>query len=162
MVREYDRRAAVTYANKWAYRRNPDYYDFSELGGDCTNYISQCIYAGAGVMNYTPVTGWYYKSLNDRAPAWTGVQYLYKFLISNTQQGPFASEVELARVMPGDVIQLRDESVFYHSLIVVAAGRNPGPGNVLVNAHTLNAYRRPLSSYSYADYRVLHIEGAYD
>ena len=30
----YDRRAAVAYAHKWAYGRNPAYYDFSEIGGD--------------------------------------------------------------------------------------------------------------------------------
>ena len=52
----YDREAAVEYANKWAYGRNPRFYDFSQLGGDCTNFASQCIYAGSGIMNYTPVS----------------------------------------------------------------------------------------------------------
>ena len=56
----YDRKAAVEYARKWAYGRNPAYYDFSRLGGDCTNFASQCVYAGSDVMNYTPVLGWYY------------------------------------------------------------------------------------------------------
>ena len=53
---EYNRANAVAYAKKWAYGRNPKYYDFSDLGGDCTNFASQCIYAGSGVMNYTPTT----------------------------------------------------------------------------------------------------------
>ena len=57
---EYNRANAVAYAKKWAYGRNPKYYDFSDLGGDCTNFASQCIYAGSGVMNYTPTYGWYY------------------------------------------------------------------------------------------------------
>ncbi|MBP3352092.1 MAG: amidase domain-containing protein [Lachnospiraceae bacterium] len=48
----YNRTAAVYYARKWALGRNPAYYDFEEVGGDCTNFASQCIYAGAGVMNY--------------------------------------------------------------------------------------------------------------
>ena len=51
---EYNRENAVAYAKKWAYGRNPKYYDFSDLGGDCTNFASQCIYAGSGIMNYTP------------------------------------------------------------------------------------------------------------
>ena len=46
-ILQYDRAAAVTYAHTWAYRRNPDYFDFSGIGGDCTNFASQCIYAGA-------------------------------------------------------------------------------------------------------------------
>ena len=37
----YDRERAVAYAHQWAYSRNPAYYDFSVLGGDCTNFISQ-------------------------------------------------------------------------------------------------------------------------
>ena len=57
---EYRREAALQYAKQWALGRNPRYYNFEELGGDCTNFASQCIYAGSGVMNYTPVTGWYY------------------------------------------------------------------------------------------------------
>ena len=48
----YDRGAAVHYAHRWAYDRNPAYYDFSELGGDCTNFASQCLYAGSGVMDH--------------------------------------------------------------------------------------------------------------
>ena len=51
---------AVAYARRWAFGRNPDYYDFSRLGGDCTNYASQVLFAGAGVMNFTPTYGWYY------------------------------------------------------------------------------------------------------
>ena len=50
----YDRQAAVDYAHRWAYHRNPNFYNFDELGGDCTNFASQCLYAGTGVMNYTP------------------------------------------------------------------------------------------------------------
>ena len=40
-----DAEKAVRYAGKWAYGRNPAYFDFDGLGGDCTNFISQCIYA---------------------------------------------------------------------------------------------------------------------
>ena len=84
----YNRQKAVEYAKKWAYSRNPQFYDFQDLGGDCTNFASQVIYAGCGVMNYTPVYGWYYISLNERAPAWTGVNQLYRFLTTNTGEGP--------------------------------------------------------------------------
>ena len=55
----YDRQAAASYAKEWAFGRNPKYYNFNNLGGDCTNFASQCIYAGAGVMNFTPTFGWY-------------------------------------------------------------------------------------------------------
>ena len=55
----YDRFRAVAYALRWALSRNPRYYDFEDIGGDCTNYVSQCLFAGCGVMNYAPENGWY-------------------------------------------------------------------------------------------------------
>ncbi len=54
----YDRRAAVRYAHAWAYGRNPRFYDYELIGGDCTNFASQCLYAGARVMDYAPTYGW--------------------------------------------------------------------------------------------------------
>ena len=48
----YNRNNTVEYAKRWALSRNPKYLDFHEIGGDCTNFASQCIYAGAELMNY--------------------------------------------------------------------------------------------------------------
>ena len=84
----YNRNAAVDYARIWALGRNPSYYNFDDVGGDCTNFVSQCIYAGAQAMNYTSVLGWYYRSSYDRTASWSGVEYLYKFLVNNMGLGP--------------------------------------------------------------------------
>ena len=95
----YNRMAAVEYAKEWAYSRNPDFYDFSDIGGDCTSFASQCLFAGVGVMNYTQDIGWYYINAYDRAAAWAGVEYFYSFLVGNAERpigdgaGPFAEEV---------------------------------------------------------------------
>lgn len=152
----YDRGAATGYAERWALSRNPAYYNFDGLGGDCTNFISQCIYAGCGVMNDTPETGWFFYSLSRRAPAWTGVQALYRFLTSNRGAGPYARVVTKAEVWPGDVIQLGDGSGhFYHSLLVLS----PAP-DIRIAAHTFDALWRPLESYTYGQLRCLHIVGA--
>ena len=58
-MQEYNRVQALEYAKKWAYARNPDYYNFDPVGGDCTSFVSQCIYAGSKTMNYQKDTGWY-------------------------------------------------------------------------------------------------------
>lgn len=153
----YDRRAAVRYARRWAYRRNPNYYNFDDLGGDCTNFASQCIYAGCGVMNFTPTFGWYYIDVNNRAPAWTGVEFLYNFLTSNESVGPFAVETTPEEMELGDIIQPGDSTGdFYHSLVVVGIRR----GRIYVAAHSYDAYYRPLDSYPAATFRYLHILGA--
>lgn len=153
---DYDRTAAAAYAKKWAFGRNPAYYNFNKIGGDCTNFASQCIYAGSNVMNFTPELGWYYKSVNDRAPAWTGVEYLYNFLINNKGVGPFAEERGLDGLEVGDIVQLGTATGdFYHSPVVVRAEG----GMIFVAAHTIDAYMRPLSSYGYARVRGIHILG---
>jgi len=159
----YDRRAAVAYAHRWAYGRNPKYYDFQELGGDCTNYASQCLYAGAPVMNYTPTFGWYYISPDNRAPAWTGVVYFYNFLTRQEQsQGPFAVETGIQQMEPGDFVQFRfNGEVYGHTPIIVSTGSPPTPENILLAAHTYDADWRPLSTYYFQEIRFLHILGAY-
>lgn len=151
----YHREAALQYAKRWAMARNPRYLNFDEMGGDCTNFASQCIYAGSGVMNYKPVTGWYYNNGWDRTPSWTGVQYLYNFLTGNRSVGPYAVKTGETEVEPGDIVQLGNGMEFYHSPVIVAIE----DGRIFVAAHTYDAYMRPLDSYTYAEARFLHIQG---
>ena len=153
---QYDRYAAVYYARRWAFGRNPAFYDFENIGGDCTNFASQCIYAGCRVMNYTPTYGWYYISLERRAPAWTGVEYLRNFLVTNRSVGPYGEEVSKDAVMPGDIVQFGDSTGrFYHSPVVVATYPQ-----ILLAAHSNDVLDVPLSYYSYERIRFLHIIGA--
>lgn len=152
----YNRAAAVDYAKKWALGRNPEYYDFAGIGGDCTGFVSQAVFAGSGVMNYTPTFGWYYISADDRAPSWTGVQYFYNFMTQNEGSGPYAAEVSRREAELGDVVQLgRADGTFYHSLIICGFRR----GRILVCAHSADAFMRPLAAYRAARVRFLHIKG---
>lgn len=159
---EYNREKAVAYASQWAFKRNPKYYDFSRLGGDCTNFASQCLFAGCPVMNYTPDIGWYYLSLQNRAAAWTGVEYFAKFLLDNFEKeigngaGPFAVQTDLTKIEIGDFLQFgKATDDYYHTPMVV--GFN---GNVpLLAAHSNDAFVRPLTSYRFDRLRCIHILG---
>ena len=160
-VQDYDRRAVVMYAHQWAYGRNPAFYDYENLGGDCTNFASQCIFAGSGVMNFTPTYGWYYIDSDQKAPAWTGVPYLYNFLTRNGPSvGPVGEPCDLEQLRQGDLIQLSFKGTeFQHSPIVVSVGNPVTPENVLIAAHSYDADNRPLSTYEYRDIRFVHILG---
>lgn len=155
---DYNRADAVSYAEMWARSRNPKYYSFSGIGGNCTNFASQCVFAGCGVMNYTPVYGWYYIDAENRTPSWTGVEYFYDFMINNMSQGPYAADTEIQKAMPGDVIQLGNQNgQFYHSLVVLSnTGRE-----IYVAANDNDALYRPLSSYNYQYIRCIHFLGAF-
>lgn len=160
-LQSYDRLAAVRYAHRWAYGRNPAFYDYERLGGDCTNFASQCIFAGGGMMNFTPTFGWYYISADRKAPAWTGVVYLWNFLTRKSASvGPVGQPCALEQVRPGDIVQLAFEGEDYrHCPVVVAVGSPVTPETVLVAAHSYDADERPLSSYTYQNLRCCHIVG---
>ena len=154
-VSGYDRERAAAYAAKWAFKRNPRYLNFDGMGGDCTSFVSQCLFAGSGIMNYQKDTGWYDNSAVDRAAGWSGVPYLYQFLTSNRSVGPFASPIDPRDAEVGDVLQLGNaDGTWYHSLFVSGVS-----GGLLVTTHTYDAHLRPLSSYVYQRIRGLHIEG---
>ena len=161
IIKPYDRDRAVQYAHKWALGRNPAYYDFEKLGGDCTNFASQCIYAGSGVMNYTPVYGWYYISSFNRTASWTGVNYLYEFLVNNRGAGPFAEEVDASDAEPGDIAQVSfyDSKHFNHSPVIVEVPNPPAIGCILVAAHTFDTDYYRLMDFEPAYVRFLHIKG---
>lgn len=155
-IKPYQRLHAVEYAKKWALDRNPLFRDFAGCGGDCTNFISQSIFAGSCIMNDTPTFGWYFRSPEDYAPAWTGVPYLYNFLTTNMGNGPVGVEVDASRAELGDLIQLgRRDGTYYHTVIITGK-RND---DFLVSAHNNDALDRPLSSYTYDNARFIHITG---
>ena len=163
ITKPYQNARAVEYARTWALSRNPLFTDFTGRGGNCTNFVSQCVLAGSCVMNRTPDFGWYYISEADRAPAWSSVEYFYDFMTGvpafadqNGGIGPFAIEVPRRNAVPGDVIQYADEEGDWYHTVIISAIEN---GEIYVCAQSNDALDRPLSSYNFASARFLHIVG---
>ena len=156
ITKRYNRENAVAYARRWALDRNPLFVDFTGRGGDCTNFVSQAILAGSCAMDYAETFGWYYISLNERSPSWTGVGYFYDFITGNQGVGPFGRDATLDELEIGDVIQLaKNGEGYYHTLLVVGFENN----DTLVAAQTDNAYGRPLSTYTNDYARYIKILG---
>ncbi len=159
----YDRDRALAYARRYALSRNPLFYDFSDIGGNCTNFVSQCVLAGSCVMNYTKDFGWYYRSPDDRAAAWTGVDFFWQFMTGapafleeNGGIGPFGREISRRELAVGDVIQLADRNKRYYHSVLVSGFDGSMP---LVAAQSIDSLDRPLGSYTFSYARFLHIEG---
>ena len=60
----YNPEAAVKYARQYCQHYNKEYDDYSQIGGDCANFVSQCLIAGgqslnecAGVKNHGVIAG---------------------------------------------------------------------------------------------------------
>ena len=155
MLKEYNREKAVEYALDWALRFNPNFYNFTHIGGDCTNYISQCLYYSGMPMNYSPF-GWFYNSTLSRSPSWTSVESLQNFLLNNNQIGPVGKIVSLDKIELGDIIQIRQNlKTFNHSVIVTKIQND----QIFVCAHTFNVLNKNLADYFALELLPIHILG---
>lgn len=155
--KKYNRKAVMQYAKKWAYARNPKYYNFDLVGGDCTSFASQCIYEGSRIMNYKKYNGWYYINGNNKAASWSGVEFLYNFLINNNSVGPYGEEVDSSKIEKGDIVQLSFDGIkFSHTLVVVNIKNQ---SEILIASHTDDSYSRNLSTYNFEKSRFIKING---
>ncbi|MEN3004248.1 amidase domain-containing protein [Dehalobacterium formicoaceticum] len=141
--RGYNRQAAVAYAHRWWNSYNPDFRYFPV---DCTNYVSQVLYAGGLPMQYTGKqdAGWWYAANGAREDQWSfswAVAHSLRWYLAS-QQGVLTAKVAAANELrPGDIIcyDWDGDGVWQHNTVVV--GFN-GDGRPLVNAHTNNSQNR--------------------
>ncbi|MBR2742137.1 MAG: amidase domain-containing protein [Clostridia bacterium] len=94
----YDPDKAVAYADKYVYNGatssgklyenyyNSAYANFNDVGGDCANYTSQCIYAGGMPQVKGAAYGtdcWFYVSSSNRSATWTSASRLCAWMGDN-------------------------------------------------------------------------------
>ena len=112
-------------------------------------------------MNYKKYIGWYYNSSTDRTAAWSGVEFLYNFLIKNKGIGPRGIRTDIAGLQIGDIIQLKLlEERFSHSLIIIDKEGN-NLEDIYIATHTEDAYHRKVATYNFKDIRYIHISGVW-
>lgn len=151
----YDRQKAVDYAHAWWNKRNPQFYNFENLGGDCTNFISQCLfYAG---LEMRPQ--WHYYNLLNRTPSWSGVNEFFVFLTDTNGNMPLAKIVEPSQIEIGDIVQLVLLGANFHhtGIVTKILGNDPKLENICITCHTIDAVDKPLASYRILKSRFLKI-----
>ncbi len=133
----YDRLKAVQYAERWWNSFNPQYPQFTD---DCTNYISQCLYAGGIPMWGKPnrSKGWWIEGKSNWSFSWT-VAHAFMLML---KAAAWTKEVKNpSQLMIGDIIcyDFEGDGRFNHNTIVTGKDEY---GNPLVNAHTTNSRMR--------------------
>jgi len=148
----YHREKAVQYADQWWNNYNPQFRSFEV---DCTNYVSQCLWAGGAPMDYgNKSNGWWYKwgatrSTDTWSYSWS-VSHSFRWYLQSGYNRLKATEVTSpSKLTIGDVIlyDFDGDGKWQHSTIVTAITLGGMP---LVNAHTVNSKRR------YWDYKDSH------
>ena len=155
----YDRKKAVEYAYKWWNKRNPSFFNYDYYGGDCTNFISQCLLAGGINMDSSSKMGWYYNNSYDRSYSWTGVNEFFKFSVNNSGMfGPKVKKVTVKEVEVGDIVQLvQYGEVFHHNLLITKIVGENVYENILLTCHTFDVKDKKLSDYVIKDIRFLKV-----
>lgn len=138
-VSGYSASDAAAYAVKWGEDRNGIYPNYNLSGGDCTNFVSQCIYAGGFDMNGSSASvgtvestsKWYCiyikSTLGIRQYAvttsWIRVSDFNAYLSSLVTKSTKTTLSSLiSSCSAGDVVQLADKTTGtpYHSIIINA------------------------------------------
>lgn len=138
---------AVEYARKYALNYNLDYLTFDEIGGDCTNFISQCLYAGG----LPKTNNWHPYSF-----PWIRVNDLYYYLINNG----YAKEIPMnGSFKAGNIIQFfsKSKGFFAHTGIITKVLPS---GDYLYCCHSYDKLDFPLSLIYpriYDKFRILDI-----
>ncbi len=173
---EYDRDAAVEYSYLWTdeqtvVRNTEEYSDYSDYGGNCQNFVSQCLHAGGLPMDwqgtYDDQWKWFDDELNyketkkGRVPSWSETYSFYMYCLNNSDPIVTLPDANLFTGEPGDVIQYSVNGYTYHSVIITDVIRDSA-GNVidyLVNSNTADKVDFPMSAYGYSEIRLIKIIG---
>lgn len=143
----YNRTAAKNYAHTHVFSPSSNYPDYSSYGGDCTNFVSQCLQAGSWTQVSSGSYKWFHlpgytsppPSGTHRSPSWTAANYL-KTYIANSGRIVLAS-YPLSSMEIGDVVHLISGGSAYHTMLVT---KKIGSGS---SSRTFVTYRNA-SGYS--------------
>lgn len=123
---------AISYARKYALNYNSKYEDFNDRGGDCTNFISQCLAAGNIPLS---------KTWKPYSNTWLRVNELYYYLMRKGFGTPATLE---DNIHEGDILQFfsNPKGYFAHSGIITQLIDN---NDMLYCCHSYDKLDFPLS-----------------
>ena len=151
----YNPQNAVTYANTYWKSYNKAYANWSNYGGDCANFISQCLRAGGKIYegsNPRDLSNWFskgnknninlvsatHRGANAFKYYWKKNAYSYKKFYKESEESFKYGNI-------GDVISLLAENdMAYHTLIIVNYTDN---NEFIVASHTLDTNSSRLGEY---------------
>lgn len=159
----YDRAAALAYAEAYAMTRNPDWADFSYSGGNCQNFVSQCLLAGGIPADPYGDAVWTYGGDGyERSGSWASVSQFQRYASGNTGYG-LVSLVDAPYFsgQPGDLIQMGDANGWHHTVIIGDTVRDEAGNTVdyLIHSNTNDMKNFPASLYGYPVFSLIRIAG---
>lgn len=133
----YAKANACVYALQWAMSRNPEYNDYSGLGGDCANFTSQCLHAGGMTFTdaWAPDT---YQFIN--------VEGQRDMLINTGRAVGFYQDIPEypdGKDASGTVFHITNGYSWYHAMIITQ-DNGTGYGGLRCSGHTTDQLNVPM------------------
>ena len=154
----YDGEAAASYGASFVGQRNADWWDYSRQGGNCQNFVSQCLYAGGIPMDVRggAVWKWYGEAVNDLeedrgcSASWINVDSFYQYVQENEGYGLAArTDGSYWEGDVGDVILMGPAHDLNHSVLISKVVQNAEGRTVdyLIHSNTSDVKDFPVSAY---------------
>lgn len=160
----YNRSKAASYARTYAMSYNPNYpnYGYPNGNGDCTNFVSQCVYDGGMPMRIGSTDAYWYYNSSGRSPSWAGADYFMRHWTKVRSSSYYGRAYEVriytkdyimnnkatfgSFLSIGDIVQVLNEtdSKASHSIIV-----SEKTNNTTINycAHSNNALNQNIFNF---------------
>lgn len=151
----YNRTAAKNYAH--AYWNSPNtsaWCDYTNNGGDCTNFVSQCLYAGGWTKqngSYCSNSVWYHNgagycwntsTVKNYSCSWTQANNMYSYLSNSSRV--YQASYPLSYYQIGDVVQLLSGSNAFHTMLIT---KKEGTSTLYVTYRTATGYDQPRKDF---------------
>lgn len=133
--RDYNYGAAVQYAYNYGENYNPNYPNWGRYGGDCANFVSQCLYAGGKPMvgrDAKSVNSWFSRgnqyNTSKVSATWRGADMFKEYWKSKAtayRRFEMGGEETYNYTWPGDAVSLLNKNGrAYHTLICVSYSKH--------------------------------------
>ena len=137
---------AIAYADEYCINYNSAYNSYKGRGGDCANFVSQCLYAGG----FKQDSEWYKHSV-----AWINVM---KQIAHFKAYGTFLNATN-SNLIKGNPIYFdwNGDSTYDHATICV--GRN-NSGIAILDSHTKDLYHATWTNWSFRKAATIQLRGS--
>ncbi|MEE0956055.1 MAG: amidase domain-containing protein [Eubacterium sp.] len=148
----YNIDAAISYADAHVFTRNPAFKDYSNLGGNCANFVSQCLLAGG----FPRTDDWEkkYSFTGDYHIPW---YYAHEHYLYFKQFGT-AEKATASNIRRGDPVYYDWDSNGRIDHVALCVGTNAS-GQPIIDSNTTNSYHGKwrMGGTSRTTYYVIHL-----
>lgn len=148
-----DKYCGVVWASGNESKYNKSYINYTGSGGNCTNYVSQCLGDTEGGSIPTDYTWYFLKSKQEGSVAWLNAAG-FKDYILYSGKGKIIKKSDFAKsLLPledgshvfnnlyiGDIVSYASDNAVIHNAIITGFDSKGYP---LINSHTVDRYRVP-------------------